>query len=381
MDTKKIKEYVEEFFGSVYGFSADKWRYEDGAVMRAAEELYSATGDGRLKDLIISYADSYTYPDGSIKTYRPDEQKLDDILPGHALIFAYSETSDERYKKAAFTLLKELENHPRTASGSMWHKKIYPNQVWLDGLYMAQPFRMACDTRFGKKDSYFDILGQFERVRENMRDPKTGLYYHGFDESRSVFWADPGTGLSKSFWLRAMGWYLMALADTAEETDSSVYEVRRALGDIYKEAIKGILNYADPDTGLFWQVADKPDLLGNYLETSGSAMVAASIFKACRLRLVLEDKYIPFAERILESLSELKLVRREGRLILADTCAVAGLGPDPGRRDGTPEYYLSEPRAENEPKGAAAFIMAYAQYLKYIDYKNGPRRKPSQAGR
>ncbi len=363
MEFSRLLEYIDLFYSELERLDMNKWNYADGCVLSAAEQLFEATGDSKFRDYILRYADCYVLPDGSIRTYKPLEYKLDDVQPGRALLFAYRETGEERYILAAKNLLGQLERQPRTASGSYWHKKIYPEQVWLDGLYMAQPFRMAYDTRYGKKDAYTDICRQFENVRRNMRDPDTGLYYHGFDESRSVFWADRKTGLSGSFWLRSIGWLLMALTDTAEEMDRRVYDCLRPLQDMYKDAVKALLNYRCAENGLLLQVVDRPDLEGNYCETSGSAMTAASIFKACRLRLVLTEKYLPAAENILSSLIKEKLRIKDGRPVLTDTCSVAGLGPDIGRRDGTAEYYLSEPRADDDSKGAAALFMAYAQYL------------------
>lgn len=363
INKEKIERYIAEFFDDGIRLSRNKWNYADGCVIVAAEQLYKATEQKIFRDYILRYTDSYVSENGVIRTYNPEEFKLDDILPGRALLFAYQETGEERYMTAIRKLLSQLDAQPRTKSGNYWHKKIYPNQVWLDGLFMAQPFRMAYDTRYGKKDSYLDICDQFSNVRKNMRNPINGLYYHGFDESRSVFWSDPESGCSKNFWIRAIGWYLMGLVDTIEEMDRSVYDFMRPLQDIYKEALKALLKYCDEKSGLLYQVVDRPEQEGNYLETSGSAMTAASIFKACRLRLILEEKYRPSAERILESLIENKLVNKNGTLVLTDTCSVAGLGPDIGRRDGSVEYYLSEPIADDDNKGVAALFMAYAQYL------------------
>lgn len=363
INTSKVERYIEDFYNDETRLRKDKWNYADGCVLVAAEQLYKATGRKRFREYILRYTGSYVSADGAIRTYHPEDFKLDDILPGRALLFAYQETGEERYMAAVKNLLSQLENQPRTASGNYWHKKIYPNQIWLDGLFMAQPFRMSYDTKYGRKDQYLDICNQFANVRKNMRDPVSGLHYHGFDESRSVFWADSESGCSENFWLRAIGWYLMGIVDTIEEMDRKVYDFMRPLQDIYKEVLKGLLAYQDEKTGLFYQVVDRPKVDGNYLETSGSAMTAASIFKACRLRLILEEKYRPSAERILNSLINEKLVEKGGKLVLTDTCSVAGLGPERGRRDGSVEYYLSEPLADDDNKGAAALFMAYAQYL------------------
>ena len=314
MDFEKLNRFINVFFADDSRLQWDKWNYADGCLALAAVQLYEATGQEKFKTYALNYADRYVLADGTIRTYRQEDYKLDDVLPGRALFFAWKQTGDERYHKAIESLGTQLAGQPRTASGNYWHKKIYPNQVWLDGLFMAQPFRMTLDASRGSKDQYLDVCNQFENVRKNMRDPKTGLYFHGFDESKSIFWADPESGCSQNFWLRAMGWYLVSLIDTMEEMDRHVYDYLRPLQDTLREALQSILKYQDPGTGLFWQVIDRADLAseGNYLETSGSAMVAVTIFKASRLRLILGEKYLPAAEKILDSLIRDRIVRRGG---------------------------------------------------------------------
>ncbi len=370
---EKLERYLTDFYADEERLSQNKWNYADGCVLVAAMQLYKATGLELFRDYVLRYTDHYVTQKGKIETYHGGDFKLDDILPGRALLFAYQETGEKRYQIAMDKLLVQLDRQPRTESGNYWHKKIYPNQVWLDGLYMAQPFRMSYDTIYGKKDHYLDICKQFNNVRKNMRDPVSGLYYHGFDESRSAFWADPVSGCSRNFWLRAIGWFLMGLVDTIEEMDRKVYDFMRPLQEIYKEALKALLVYQDGETGLLYQVVDHPECKGNYLETSGSAMTAASILKACRLRLILMEKYRPVAEKMLGSLIDTKLVEKNGKLVLKDTCSVAGLGPDKGCRDGSIAYYLSEPLADDDNKGAAALFMAYAQYLLLKKWETGVR--------
>ncbi len=377
MDFEKLERWIDGFYADEGRLQWDKWNYADGCLMLAAAQLWRATGRQDFREYVLRWADRFVSEDGVIRAYRPEDYKLDDVLPGRALLFAWRQTGEERYRKAAESLADQLSTQPRTASGNYWHKKIYPNQVWLDGLFMAQPFRMELEAVRGSKDQYLDICGQFEQVRKTMRDPATGLYFHGYDESRSVFWADPESGCSKQFWLRGIGWFLLALTDTVEEMDRRVYDSMRPLQDTLREALQSLLRYRDPGTGLFWQVVDHPEMAaeGNYLETSGSAMAAAAIFKASRLRLILAEKYIPAAEKILDSLIRNRIVEKDGRLVLTGTCAVAGLGPEKGRRDGSMAYYFSEPVADDDNKGAAALCMAYAQYLLYKKWEAGERWK------
>ncbi len=362
---ERIWRYLRLIYSDDARIDRNKWNYADGCLLLAAKQIFDATGLSRFRDYVLRYTDRYVRGDGTIATYRPEDRKLDDILPGRAVLFALRETGEDRYRLALETLEAHLEAQPRTSSGNYWHKKIYPHQVWLDGLFMAQPFRAELDAFHGRRECLPDILSQFENVRRYMRDEKTGLYVHGWDESRTAFWVDSSTGRSKNVWLRAMGWFLMALADTVEAAGPDMRGELEPLGKQLREALDALLPWQDRETGLFWQVADRPDLhkLGNYLETSGSAMTAAAILKGCQLGLLPEERYRPAAEKALEGIARERLAERDGALVLTGTCAVAGLGPERGRRDGTCEYYFSEPVADNDNKGAAALAMAWAQEI------------------
>lgn len=366
MNQEKLEIYLDSFYKDDSRMRYDVWNYDDGIILMAAIQLYEVTGKEKLKEFVIQYLDKYVNADGTIKHYNMEDYHLDNIAPGRALVFAYEQTGEERYRKAADLLEQQLIQQPRTKMGNFWHKKIYPNQVWLDGLYMAMPFHMAYDTKYGKKNHYIDIVQQFCNVQEKMFDVEKGLYYHGYDETTEIFWADKRTGCSANFWLRSIAWLMMGLVDTLEEMDYRIYDIYRPMADMYKEGIHGILPYSDKETGLFYQIVDKTkeQLPGNYTETSGSAMLAASMLKACRMRILLAEKYQPAAEEILESLIDNKLVNKNGKLVLTDTCHVAGLGPEKGRRDGSAAYYLSEPVTKDDKKGIATLAMAYAQYLK-----------------
>lgn len=365
MNREKIEGFIENYYKTMDHVRLTKWNYEDGCILLAAIELFKATGNKLYRDFVVKYMSSYVLEDGTIQHYSLEDYNLDNIAPGRAIIFAYEETGEERFYKAVELLMKQLKEHPRTESGNFWHKKIYPNQIWLDGLFMAQPFYMAVETKFGKKDGYSDMVAQYKNVRKNVFDEEKGLYYHAFDESRQVFWADKETGCSKNFWLRALGWYQMSMIETMEEMPKAVYEHYHDLQVLFKESLKGILNYQDSKSKLFYQVINHPEIKGNYLETSGSAMIAASILKACRMKVLLSEKYWHIGEEILKELIEQKLVLEEGQLVLKDCCEVAGLGPSGDtRRDGTIEYYLSEPVINNDNKAIAALFLAYAQYIR-----------------
>lgn len=364
MNKEKIELYINDFYKNLDKVRLNIWNYEDGCILLAAMELFKVTKNNVFREFVIEYVSNYVLEDGTIKYYTFDEFNLDNIAPGRALLFAYDETGEERFFKAAKLLMEQLKVHPRTKGGNFWHKKIYPNQVWLDGLFMAQPFYMEYVTKYEKKEGYQDIISQFKNVHKNMFQIEKGLYYHGYDESRSVFWADKETGCSKNYWLRAIGWFQMGLIETMDVMSKAMYEHYTDLEKIFKESLKGILKYQDPVSKLFYQLVDEPTEKGNYIETSGSAMLAASILKACRMRIILPEKYWCIGEEILNNIIEEKLVQVNGKMVLKDICKVAGLGPeDNTRRNGSAEYYLSEPIIADDLKGVAALFMAYAEYL------------------
>ena len=198
----------------------NKWNYIDGCMITACLSLYKTTGDEKYLEFSKEFIDYFVQPDGAIKTYDPKEYNLDNVNQGKNLFILYDIYGDEKYRKAIDTIRSQLLTQPRTKEGNFWHKDIYPWQVWLDGTYMAQPFYMEYETRFNKMQGCIDSYKQFMNIKKHMRDEKTGLYYHGYDESRQMYWADPETGCSPNFWLRAMGWFLVAMVDVLERMAS-----------------------------------------------------------------------------------------------------------------------------------------------------------------
>ena len=339
------------------------WNYIDGCMMTALEALGEITGKSCYTDFVDSFIDAFVTEDGDILRYRMSKYNLDDINEGRALFPLYQRTKKEKFRKAADLLHHQLENQPRTFEGNFWHKAIYPHQVWLDGIYMAQPFRALYEKYFGNGD-YSDIVQQIKNVRRRMYNKEKGLYYHGYDASRSIFWADPETGCSKNFWLRSLGWFAVAVADLLEILPDG--EDRDSLLEIFTELMGTLPRYADPESGMYWQVPDAPGRDGNYLETSGSSMLAYAMLKGARLG-ILDKKYAALGQKTFNGIVDRYLSFTDGQLNLGGICLVAGLGPaDNHRRDGSYEYYISEPVVENDAKGLAPFLLCYTEVKRLL---------------
>ncbi len=333
------------------------WNYIDGCMLTALISLTEITGDARYAAFAEQVTDYFVKENGSILTFEPEKCQLDDFNEGRVLFPVYRMTGKEKYRKAAEMLHRALEEQPRTQEGSYWHKKIYPNQVWLDGIYMAQPFEALYQLNFGNGD-ISDILNQIRTVRTRMRNPETGLYYHGYDASRTAFWADPESGLSRCVWLRALGWFFMALADLTEILPAGAE--RTEIAGIFSDLAESVARYDDPETGLYWQVVDQGGREGNYLESSGSSMIASGMLKGVRMK-VLGQEYGELARKTFGTLSG-RLVWKNGEPELGGICLVAGLGPENNRRrDGSFEYYISEPVVANDAKGVAPFVLCYTE--------------------
>lgn len=340
------------------------WNYVDGCMLIALIEMSKILKDDRYLDFVISFVDSFVSEDGEIRTYRPERQTLDDVNEGRVLFPLYEKTKNEKYRLAAERLKKALDTQPRTYEGNFWHKQIYPDQVWLDGVYMAQVFLAQYEKHFGAKD-YSDIARQISVVRQRMFDEEKKLYYHGYDASKKAFWADPESGKSKSFWLRAMGWYAAALADLIEVLPEGCE--KKMIAELLSEMMEGVLSYRDEKTHMYWQVVDQGGREGNYVETSGSSMIAYAMMKGARLGAI-DKKYAAKGLETFNGIVKNHLAFMGEDIELTGICLVAGLGPENNRRrDGTYEYYISEPVVKNDAKGVAPFVMCYTEVLRVTD--------------
>ena len=349
---EKIKE------GKING-----WNYIDGCMMIALLTLHRITGEERYFTFAEQFVDYYVFEDGSIRGYKEEDYNLDNICEGRVLFELYKMTGKEKYRRAIDTLYGQILRQPRTHEGNFWHKQIYPNQVWLDGLYMAQVFYTRYTTDMADCAHYEDIRRQFNTVRERMFDPSTGLYRHGYDASKAAFWADKETGLSKNPWLRSLGWFSAALIDVTAEIAPGHEDFRADMTAIAREMAENLVRYVDKDTDMLWQVPDQIGRECNYPETSGSAMAAYVFLKGARLGM-LDASYADVGARIFAAICRRYLSETEGKLNLGGICLVAGLGPENNRRrDGSYEYYISEPIVENDAKGLAPFLMCYTELL------------------
>ena len=346
----------------------NKWNYIDGCMITACLSLYKTTGDEKFLDFSKKFLDYFVKDNGVIETYDPAEYNLDNVNQGKNLFTLYDLTGNQRYRDAIETIRGQLETQPRTKEGNFWHKKIYPNQVWLDGMYMGQPFYMEYETKFDDKKHYDDIFHQFANVVKYMRDPKTGLYYHGYDASKKAFWCNKETGLSQNFWLRALGWYSMALLDTLSKCEpGEEYKAEYDnLKKVFVDQLPSMLKFQD-ESGMWYQLPALGGQEPNYLETSGSAIMAYSLLKGVRLGF-LPESYRAYGLKAFQGICDRYLKEKDGHLSLGGICLVAGLGPENNRRrDGSFEYYMSEPIVEDDAKGVGPLLLAYTEMRRLDD--------------
>jgi len=338
------------------------WNYIDGCMMIALLTLHDITGEKRYYDFAEQFLDYYVREDGSLLGYQEEDYNLDNLCEGRPLFDVYRLSGKEKYARAIETLHGQILRQPRTKEGNFWHKQIYPNQVWLDGLFMAQVFYTRYTVEKDGGGELEDILNQFRTVRARMYDEKTGLYRHGWDSSGKAFWCE-ADGRSKNPWLRSLGWFAAALADVYGYLPEDRGEMKTELAGMARELAEHLAGYVDQETGMLFQVPDQIGREGNYPETSGSAMAAYFFLKGARLG-ILDAAYAKKGTDIFQSICKRYLTETDGKLNLGGICLVAGLGPENNRRrDGTFEYYISEPVVENDAKGLAPFLLCYTELL------------------
>lgn len=368
-----------------------RWNYIDGVFLNSIVNLYEQTQEEKYKEFFINYVNYYinvlglfVNPESKENGFKSGE--LDSICASKILFDAYKYTDDPRYMFAIDTTYKQLNKIPKAeGSNNFWHKTTYPNQIWLDGMYMYAPFYARYAKENLKEEIFGEITSQYKYIRDNMFDENYKLYYHGHDTTRSIFWADKVTGNSENFWLRSMGWYMVSLIDVLDyfpEGNDKEY-----LTGLLIEGIDGILKYLNQETKMFYQLVNLGEYsqlvtakylstlknkkymingeyvdtyISNYLESSGSSMISYCLLKGSRIGL-LKNEYHKLGEQIFEGIYNHSFKKNQ----LHDICITAGLGPESNTiRDGSISYYLAEPVGTNDAKGIGPFIMAYLEYIR-----------------
>jgi len=333
-----------------------KWDYCNGLELQSIYMVWKQTGDPKYLNYVKSYADTIITADGSITGYKPTDYSLDKMNSGKILFDLYAKSKEEKLKKAIGLLRNQVKNQPRTSDGGFWHKKIYPNQMWLDGLYMASPFLAEYAFRFNDKTLYDEVAKQILTMAKHSFDSKTGLYYHGWDESKLQKWANPETGVSPNFWSRSMGWYMMAMVDVLDFLPKN-HPKRPEIIKIMTNLSQSLEKYRDPKTGMWFQVTDKMNEAGNYVESSGSAMFIYTWVKGAQKGYLPKEFLEKGSKAYDQFVKQFIKENPDGTISVTDACSVAGLGGEPRYRDGSYKYYISEPKRDNDPKAVSPFIM------------------------
>lgn len=365
-----IRNWPDSFM--LVGDKQPKWRYDQGVILKGMDDVWNATGNKKWFNYIQQSMDYFIGEDGSIKGYKKDEYNLDHLNNGKTLLMLYQVTGKEKYRKSAQLLREQLLTHPRTSEGGFWHKKIYPSQMWLDGLYMAQPFMAEYAKLFHEDKIFDDIVLQFRLMEKHARDAKSGLLYHGWDESLQQKWADKKTGQSPLFWGRSLGWFGMALVDVLDYFPIE-HPGRKELIDILNRYATAITRVKDSETGLWYDIVDKKGQKPNYPESSASCMMTYALAKASRLGYI-NSSFYAVAQKGYEGIKNQFVWDSAGAIHLTGTVSVSGLGGNP-YRDGSFAYYMSEPVITNDPKGMGGFILCAAEMEFGVSRNNAKGKK------
>ncbi|MDP6613742.1 MAG: glycoside hydrolase family 88 protein [Candidatus Marinimicrobia bacterium] len=342
-----------------------KWRYTTGLFLSSLLRLHDEVGDTASYLYAKRVIDSFIGEDGSIAKFKMSDYNIDNINSGKSLLRFYKKTGEDKYRLASDLLREQLRGQPRTSEGGFWHKKRYPWQMWLDGIYMGSPFYAAYGKMFGEPDAFDDVVNQVVLIDRYTRHHESGLRYHAWDESGEQAWADSITGCSSHFWGRGMGWYAMALVDILDWLPDG-HQGRDTVLTIFKDVMEAVRIVQDEKTGVWYQVLDLHNREGNYLEASASSMFTYAYAKGLN-KSYLDQRFESVARKawagVIETFIELD---SEGNLHLNHCCSGAGLGGKP-YRDGSFEYYMSEPVISNDLKGVGPFIMAALEMQQLVD--------------
>jgi unsaturated rhamnogalacturonyl hydrolase len=331
-----------------------KYEYDLAFLASAIDKLGSV--DSKYSEYAKAYIDYFVQENGKINGHKLEDYNIDRVRPGLNMLDMYERTGDEKYKTAIETLVSQMETHPRTNAGGYWHKKIYPYQMWLDGIYMGSPFLARYAKDFNQPKWFDEVTFQIQEIYKETLDASTGLLYHAWDESREQRWCNPETGQSKHFWSRAAGWYMMALVDVLDYLPENHPE-RPAVIEILNKFSEALLKVQDEKTGLWYQVLDMGGEERNYLEASGTAMFIYAFAKGAK-NGYLDNKYLDIANKAFDSMMEnMVITGDDGLPVLTNTCGACGLGGNP-YREADYDYYVTEIQNDNDQKGVAPFILA-----------------------
>jgi len=358
-----VQRLQEQYKDSGTWFSL-RWHYIESCILKAYLDSYKSTGEEEHYRFVKSFIDGLYNEQGIIPAIDVGYYSIDQIRMATVLFTLYEKEGDPKYKAVLDLLYNQLSTYPRTRSGSFWHKENYPYQVWLDGLYMGQPFYVQYIKQFAGKKDYSDALRQFANVRRFIYDDDKKLYAHAYDESREMFWCDKTTGRSPHVWGRAAGWLGMALVDVLEQLEGEAADTEPLKG-MLRELADDMLAHQH-ESGMWYQVVDRGGEPDNYLESSGTLMLAYAILKGARLGW-LPNAYAAYGLKAFEGTVDTYVREQDGEVRLGGICRSAGLGrnPDTGIvRDGSYLYYTrGEKIVENNGHGVAPLLMAYNEAL------------------
>ncbi len=338
-----------------------QWCYQNGFFLNALFTLWQKTKRQDYWDYLVNWVDLFINEGGVFDEtkYTRTEYNLDNVLPGRLLIALYQETKVERYKKAAYALMEQLKTQPRTSEGGYWHKKIYPYQMWLDGIYMAELFSVEFANTFNTPRYFDEAVHQITLIHQHTHDPTTGLLYHGWDETKTQVWSHPERGTSPEFWGRAIGWYIMALVDCLDVLPAS-HAGRNRLITILQNLSTSLATYQHPETGMWYQVLDKSNRSDNWPETSCTAMFAYAFAKGAK-KGYLEPTFRVRAEQAYQRLlDQYVYLDQQEHFYMTDIVVVGSL-----RSNADYEYYVTSDRRTNDFKGVAAFVYASLEIERY----------------
>lgn len=360
-EVERIGSSLEYGGFDAVGNRAARWSYTTGLLVQAMDDLSAATGDPTFAEWGKATLDSYVTDDGQILMYDPLLYNIDHVNSGKMLLRYLERTGDDKYRKATDAIRAQLTDHPRTSEGAFWHKKRYPWQLWLDGVYMGMPFLAHYGLRLGDLHAIEEAIGEAIIADKRLRDAESGLYYHAWDEKAKQVWADSDTGLSSYFWSRGMGWYAMALVDLLDFVPENRADLKEPLIAIIQKFADAIL--AHRVDGVWYQITDQPEAVGNFPEASGSSMFVYMLAKALNKGYLDTDYRDAVVASYSSLVGEFANVHAGGTVSLKNVCRVAGLGYG---RDGSYRYYMSEPVVSNDPKGVGPFIMAGIEVSKML---------------